>query len=185
MNVAELLAATEVGAPLTTNLVLLEFMLEMVSSAFPVLKMVNVRESEPLTATFPKSVWSVVEGVMSPSLMVTNGEPPCTSISGTGTGAGPKVKLSYPVPGQLNLSNLTDFAVPQKLTDSTLPGEPFAVTNSVPVPSTPSKTRIRNPTQRSAYALKLVVKPAWKLTVGFAAFARALPEASPGLKVIP
>ncbi len=101
MNVAELLAATEVGAPLTTNLALLEVMLEMVSSAFPVLKMVNVRTSEPLTTTSAKPVWSVVEGVLSPSLMVVSGEPPCTLASGAIT-AGQFVPVTTP-PGVTQL----------------------------------------------------------------------------------
>ena len=140
-----------------------------------------------MTATGPKLVWSVVEGVLSPSAMVVSGEPPCTLISGAGMGAGPNVKSSYPAFGWLNLSNLTDFAVPQKLTVSTYPGPPTysAVVNCAPVPSNPSKTRIRNPIRTLPYALKLVLKPDGKLMVGFELSDSALLVATPGLKVMP
>ena len=46
-----------------------EVMLLMVKSVLPVLKMVKVRARLPLTSKLPNLVWSVVEGVMSPSAM--------------------------------------------------------------------------------------------------------------------
>ena len=56
MKVAELLAATEVGAPLTAKRVLLDVMLLIENGAPPVFSIVNVRAKPTPMVVVPKSV---------------------------------------------------------------------------------------------------------------------------------
>src|SRR4051812_23380590 len=86
VNVAEpgmepLAAATIVGAPETVKSEALLPLIEMpdiVNAAVPLFSIVKVRLIGPV----PKSVPSVEPGLLSPSVMLTDGLPPLMSISG-------------------------------------------------------------------------------------------------------